>query len=239
MPLRFAFLLFEEHPWGRELLRVLIERGYEPELIVQEISEVSAVERERSLANLGGHCLAPRVVEQVRERIIPVWYVHNLNSDFCGELLAADPPDLLVMGGARIARETILEIPRIATVNAHPGLLPGLRGHSTVGWALYKDLPQGVSIHFVDTHIDEGDIILRRELPVQWGDTHEKINERVATLAGEMMAEVFGYFERGAVPRAPQERSQGETLPPIPDEVLAEGKRRLAEGTYSHFAHGA
>ena len=236
MPLRFAFLLFEEHPWGRELLRGLIERGYEPELIVQEISEVSTVERERSLARLGGHCLAPRVVEQARERIIPVWYVHNLNSDFCGELLAADPPDLLVMGGARMARETILEIPRIATVNAHPGLLPELRGDSTVGWALYKDLPQGVSIHFVDTHIDEGDIILRRELPVRRGDTFEKINGRVATLAGEMMAEALGYFERGAVPRTPQDRSQGETLPPIPGEMLAEGKRRLAEGTYSHFA---
>ena len=100
MPLRFAFLLFEEHPWGREMLRGLIERGYEPELIVQEISEVAAVEREKLLARMGGQCIAPRVVEQVRERVIPVWYVHNLNSDFCGELLAADPPDLLVMGGA-------------------------------------------------------------------------------------------------------------------------------------------
>jgi len=239
MPLRFAFLLFEEHPWGRELLRSLIEHGYEPELIVQEISEASAVERERSLACLGGRSLAPRVVEQVRERIIPVWYVHNLNSDFCGELLVADPPDLLVMGGARIVRETILEIPRIATVNAHPGLLPELRGSSTVGWALYKDLPQGVSVHFVDTHIDEGDIILRRELPVRRGDTFEQINGRVAALAGEMMAEALGCFERGAVPRIPQYRSQGETLPPIPDEMLAEGKRRLAEGTYSHYAPGA
>ena len=32
------------------------------------------------------------------ERIIPVWYVSSHNSDFCGELLAADPPDLLVDG---------------------------------------------------------------------------------------------------------------------------------------------
>jgi methionyl-tRNA formyltransferase len=239
MPLRFAFLLFEEHPWGREMLRGLIERGYEPELIVQEISEVAAVEREKLLARMGGQCIAPRVVEQVRERVIPVWYVHNLNSDFCGELLAADPPDLLVMGGARIARETILDVPRIATLNAHPGLLPTLRGTSTVGWALYKDLPQGVSIHFVDTHIDEGDIILRRDLPVRCGDTYEQINGRLAVLAGEMMAETLGYFERGAVPRTPQDRTQGETLREIPGELLAEGKRRLSEGTYSHFAREA
>ena len=111
-----------------------------------------------------------------------------------------------------------------------------MRGTSTVGWALYKDLPQGVSIHFVDTHIDEGDIILRRDLPVRCGDTYEQINGKLAVLAGEMMAETLGYFERGAVPRTPQDRTQGETLREIPGELLAEGKRRLSEGTYSHFA---
>ncbi len=50
------------------------------------------------------------------------------------------------------------------------------------------------------------------------------------------MAETLGYFERGAVPRTPQDRTQGETLRDIPGDLLAEGKRRLTEGTYSHFA---
>jgi methionyl-tRNA formyltransferase len=236
MSLRYAFLLLEEHPWGREMLRVLLERGYEPELIVQEVSELAGVEREKFLARMSGHCLAPRVVEQVRERVIPVWYVSSHNNDFCGELLAADPPDLLVLGGTRILRETILDVPRIATVNAHPGLLPALRGSSSVGWALYKDLPQGATTHFVDTHIDEGDIILRRELPVHRGDTYEKLNGRIATLAGELMAETLAFFERGAVPRTPQDRAAGETLTVIPEDLLAEGKRRLAEGRYSHFS---
>jgi methionyl-tRNA formyltransferase len=235
MSIRFAFLLLEEHPWGREMLRVLLDRGYEPDLVVQEISEAAGVEREKFLARMAGQCLAPRVVEQVRERIIPVWYVSNHNNDFCGELLAADPPDLLVLGGTRILREAILDVPRIATVNAHPGLLPLLRGSSSVGWALYKDLPQGATTHFVDTHIDEGDIILRRELPVYRGDTYEKINGRIATLAGELMAETLGYFERGAVPRSVQDRTEGETFTVIPEDLLAEGKRQLADGTYSHF----
>jgi methionyl-tRNA formyltransferase len=236
MGIRFAFLLLEEHPWGREILRMLMENGYEPELIIQEISEMAGVEREKFLARMAGQCLAPRVAEQVRERVIPVWYVSNHNNDFCGELLAADPPDLLVLGGTRILRETILDVPRIATVNAHPGLLPAMRGSSSVGWALYKDLAQGATVHFVDTHIDEGDIIIGRELPVYRGDTYEKINGRLATLAGELMTETLGYFERGAVPRTAQDRAAGETLTVIPEELLTEGKRRLAEGAYSHFA---
>jgi methionyl-tRNA formyltransferase len=218
------------------MLRVLLDRGYEPELIIQEVSELAEVEREKFLGRMVGQPVAARVAEQVRERVIPVWYVSSHNNDFCGELLAADPPDLLVLGGTRIIRETILDVPRIATVNAHPGLLPALRGSSSVGWALYKDLAQGATTHFVDTHIDEGDIILRRELPVYCGDTYESINGRIATLAGELMAETLAYFERGAVPRTAQERGEGETFTVIPEDLLAEGKRRLAERTYSHFA---
>ena len=122
MSLRYAFLLLEEHPWGREMLRALLERGYEPELIIQEISDVAEA-RTREIPGATGWASdrAPRVVEQARERVMPVWYVSNHNNDFCGELLAADPPDLLVLGGTRIIRETILDVPRIATVNAHPG----------------------------------------------------------------------------------------------------------------------
>ncbi len=236
MPLRFAFLVLEDHPWGREMLRILLARGFEPELVIQEVSELAAVEREKFLVRMAGQPIAPRVAEQVRERVIPVWHVSSHNNDFCGEVLAADPPDLLVLGGTRIIRETILDVPRVATVNAHPGLLPTLRGSSSVGWALYKDLPQGATVHFVDTHIDEGDIIVRRELPVYRGDTYETINGRIATLAGELMAETLAFFERGAVPRIPQDRNEGETFTVISEDLLAEGKRRLADGRYSHFA---
>ena len=49
------------------------------------------------------------------------------------------------------------------------------------------------------------------------------------------MADTLAYFERGAVPRTPQDRTEGETFTVIPEDLLAEGKRRLADGTYSHF----
>ena len=49
------------------------------------------------------------------------------------------------------------------------------------------------------------------------------------------MVETLGFFERGAVPRTPQDRAEGETYTVIPEDLLEEGKRRLADGTYSHF----
>ena len=123
-----------------------------------------------------------------------------------------------------------------ATVNCHPGLLPWLRGSASVGWALYKDLPQGATAHFIDPGIDTGDIIVRRRLPVHRTDTYESLCSRVAILAAELMAETLRLFAEGDPPRVPQERDEGETFKVIPDDLLEEGKRRLAEGRYSHFA---
>ena len=236
MSLHFAFLVLEEHPYGREMLRILLERDFVPSLIVQEVSNVGDVEREKFLARIAGQPVPPRLTQLITGRKIPVFCVANHNDNTCKELLTAESPDILVLGGTRIIKPSILETPRRATVNAHPGLLPWLRGSASVGWALYKDLPQGATAHFIDPGIDTGDIIVRRELPVYHRDTYESLNARVATLAGELMAESLTFLANGEAPREPQDRNVGETFKVIPDDLLEEGKQRLVEGRYSHFA---
>jgi hypothetical protein len=50
------------------------------------------------------------------------------------------------------------------------------------------------------------------------------------------MAEAVISIIEGKAPRTPQDLSLGETFKVIPDDLLAEGKRRLSEGDYSHYA---
>jgi methionyl-tRNA formyltransferase len=233
--LHFAFLVLEEHPYGREMLRVLLDHDLVPSVIIQEVSQVGDVEREKFLTRMAGQPVPPRLTQLVTGRKIPFYCVANHNDATCKELLEAEKPDVLVLGGTRIIKTSILETPRRATVNAHPGLLPWLRGSASVGWALYKDMPQGATAHFIDPGIDTGDIIVRRELAVHRSDTYESINARIATLSGELMAESLTYLANGEAPREPQDRNVGETFKVIPDELLEEGKRRLAEGRYSHY----
>lgn len=236
MNLHFAFLVLEEHPYGREMLRILLERGLIPSLIIQEVSDVGDLEREKFLTRIAGQPIPPRLTQLITGWKIPFYCVANHNDAICKELLEAEKPDVVVLGGTRIIKPSILETPRRATVNAHPGLLPWLRGSASVGWALYKDMKQGATAHFIDPGIDTGDIIVRRELPVYHKDTYESINARVATLAGELMAESLTFLANGEAPREPQDRNVGETLRVIPEDLLEEGKRRLAEGRYSHYA---
>jgi methionyl-tRNA formyltransferase len=236
MNLHFAFLVLEEHPYGREMLKVLLENGLAPSMIIQEVSDVGNVEREKFLNRMAGETVPPRLTELIAGRKIPVFCVANHNDETCRELLLAEQPDVLALGGTRILKPHILTIPPRGTVNAHPGLLPRLRGSASVGWALYKDLPIGATVHFIDQKIDTGDIIISRQLQVYRGDTYEKLNARVAQLAAALMVEALKAMIAGEAPRTPQDINEGETLRVIPDDLLEEGKRRLAEGSYSHFA---
>lgn len=236
MPIRFAFLVLQEHPYGREMLRILIERGFRPGLIIEETSPVADEERQKFLERIAGQPIPPTIADLVAGMGIPYQVVSNHNNSACREMLAAFAPEVVVLGGTRLLRPAILAIPRRGTVNAHPELLPWLRGSSSVGWALYKDLPVGSTTHFVDSGIDTGPIIRQRQLPVYRHDTYESINCRVLTLAGELMAETLVLFAAGEVRATPQDPTIGETLRVIPPELLAEARARLAQGRYSHFA---
>jgi methionyl-tRNA formyltransferase len=205
-------------------------------MIIQEVSAVGDEERKKFLTRIAGQPVPPRLTELITGKNIPVFCVSNHNDEFCQKLLSADKPDLLVLGGTRIIKPNILEIPHLSTVNSHPGILPWLRGSASVGWALYKDMPQGATVHYIDPGIDTGDIITTRQLPVYRRDTYESINYRIAILAGELMAEAVTQIAQGDVSRTPQDLTVGETLKVIPDNLLEEGKQRLEEGSYSHFA---
>lgn len=234
--LHYAFLVLEEHPYGREMLRILLERGFLPCVIIEEVSELATEERRKFLTRIAGQPVPPRIAELIAESNIPCHAVDNHNSPSCCDRLRAYSPDLVVLGGTRILRPPVLAIPPGGTINAHPGLLPQLRGSSSVGWALYKDLPIGSTVHYVDGGIDTGPILLQRQLPVSRGEGYEQIVRRVLTLSGSLMADALELLVRGPVEARPQDTETGETLRAIPPELLAAAKRRLAEGRYSHFA---
>ncbi len=47
MTVRYAFLVLQEHPYGREMLRQLLAAGFEPTLVVEEDSALADEEREK------------------------------------------------------------------------------------------------------------------------------------------------------------------------------------------------
>lgn len=85
MPLHFAFLVLEGHPYGREMLRILLDRGFRPGLVVEEHSPLGDEERQKLLTRIAGQPLPP--AELVDASSIPRQEVGNHNDSACQELL--------------------------------------------------------------------------------------------------------------------------------------------------------
>lgn len=73
-------------------------------------------------------------------------------------------------------------------INIHPALLPKYGGKGMYGQYVHESVLQagevesGITIHYVDEHYDNGDIIFQTACPVLEGDTPETLAQRIHTL---------------------------------------------------------
>jgi len=144
-------------------------------------------------------------------------------------------PDLGVLGGTRIIKKSILEIPRDGMLNSHPGLLPDVRGSASPAWSVYYDIPIGSTCHFIDPNIDTGDIVGRRVIPVHRGDTYEKLCWLTLVEAGTLMTEAVTAWKNNALTRTPQGESKYPTFKVPPAEVMEVVFQKLRDQTYKYY----
>lgn len=97
--------------------------------------------------------------------------------------------DLVVLAGFLWKIPTILleAFPR-RIINIHPALLPKHGGKGMYGNRVHeaviknKEAESGITIHYIDDHYDEGDIIFQERCPVFDNDDAESLASRVHTL---------------------------------------------------------
>jgi methionyl-tRNA formyltransferase len=233
----FAFLVLEEHPYGREMLMQLLEAGHVPSAVIEETGPVADEERDKFLERIRGHRVAPTFDTLLEGRDVQRHKVPHHNKQECREILTELGPDLGVLGGTRIISRGILRIPRDGMLNSHPGLLPEVRGSASVAWSIYYDIPIGCTCHFIDPNIDTGDIVLKRVIPVHRGDTYELLCWKTLVAAGTLMAEAVGMWKQGRITRTMQGASDLPTFRVPPPEIMEVVRRKLSEGTYGYYAN--
>jgi formyltetrahydrofolate-dependent phosphoribosylglycinamide formyltransferase len=97
--------------------------------------------------------------------------------------------DLIVLAGFlwKIPEELIQAFPK-RIINIHPALLPKYGGKGMYGNYVHeaviagKENESGITIHYVDEHYDNGDIILQVKCPVLKSDTAESLAKRIHAL---------------------------------------------------------
>ena len=135
------------------------------------------------------------VLERARNLGIPSMVFSRedfYKSDKIIQLLTDQEIDLIVLAGFLwLVPDNILQAYSGRIINIHPALLPKYGGKGMYGERVHQavkdsgDTLSGISIHYVDEHYDEGQIIFQATCEVTPDDTPETIAHKVHKLEYE------------------------------------------------------
>ncbi len=108
-----------------------------------------------------------------QERGVRVFQLPGLKSEEARAAIAGLGCDLGIMAYVlQFAPQEFVRVPRYGTIQFHPSLLPHYRGPSSINWPIIRgDSHTGLTIFRPTDGLDEGPVILQREVPIRPDDT--------------------------------------------------------------------
>ena len=213
------------HP-ALEVAAVILAHGQSPNRQSQRRRKWKKILRIGALGALNGIRMRAWFRDSDAEDIAAVSSRHGvplLESDFVNcertrELFREARADLgLSLGNGFIGR-SVFSIPRLGMINIHQEILPRFQGAHSILWPIHEGLKEtGFTIHQIDDHIDTGEILYQRVLPLEFRrrleDTVRVNHRRVAELVPAAMAEVCAHYEALRLAARPQMRGRSYTTP--------------------------
>ena len=130
---------------------------------------------------------------------IPVLQPSGIRTEeFLKELAALNPDLICVAAYGKILPKAVLELPRFGCLNVHASLLPKYRGAAPINWAIARgEAVTGITIMQMDEGMDTGDILLTREIPIDYDDTGETLTEKLSLAGAELLLQTIAELKKG------------------------------------------
>lgn len=172
--------------------------------------------------NRGMKLFPTPVKECAMSHDIPVFQPAKLRDGTALAQIEAWGPELIVVAAyGRILPDDILSYPVKGCINVHSSLLPKYRGAAPIHWSILNgDEETGVTIMYMASELDAGDLILQKSTPIDPKETAEELTGRLAHLGGDLLVEAVAQIQNGTAVRIPQEHEK-HTLAPMLSKALS------------------
>lgn len=122
--------------------------------------------------------------------------VKDVNSDEVRDFIKSKNPQLVVVSGAPLLSQQIIEVAEGRIINLHPGFSPQYRGRYGCFWPIYNREPElvGATVHYVDSGIDTGAILIQKKVDYYTNDTLKIITYRQHRLGGDLLKKCLARF---------------------------------------------
>ncbi len=186
-----VLLICGDHPRHRFIANLLIENNLLTSLIIEEresfIPTISP-DYSKKIADLHDLHFKKREEAEIEifgnimfefKNILKI-KSNEINSSVCHDFVNQQKPDVVITCGCGILTSQTLNIFPKETWNIHGGLSPWFKGAITHFWPSYFLKPQftGVTIHYITTKIDAGNIIHQTPAVLIKDDGLHKLSSR-------------------------------------------------------------
>ncbi|NLK62260.1 MAG: methionyl-tRNA formyltransferase [Fusobacteria bacterium] len=151
---------------------------------------------------------------------IPVYQPENINNDEIFEILKSINPDIIVVVAyGKIIPKKIIDLPKYGIINVHASLLPKYRGASPIQSAIINgDKVTGVTIMYIEEGLDEGDMILKREVIIDETDNFMSLHDKLKIVGADTLLEALENIFKGNLNIIKQNHNEATFVKPIKKE---------------------
>ena len=111
---------------------------------------------------------------------------------FRKQLLKLNPDIMIVASWSEKIDKKTFDMPKTATINIHPSLLPKYRGPNPYVQVIKnREKKSGVTIHLMDEKLDSGAILDQREVEITPADTGKELKSKTALIARGALCELL------------------------------------------------
>ena len=142
---------------------------------------------------------------------LPVYQPSNFKDQEVLDQIRSHGADLCVMAYVIIfVPEGARDIPTHGSICFHPSLLPLHRGPSSINWPIIcGSTKTGLSIFYPNDGLDEGEILLQKEVDIAPDDTLGDVYfKKIFPLGLDACVEAANLIESGNAPKTPQDDSK-------------------------------
>ena len=120
--------------------------------------------------------------------------------EFLSELEKMNLDLIISIAAPTIFRQELIDLPRFGCINIHHAPLPRYRGMMPNFWQLlHGEKMVGLTIHKINPKIDEGEIILQKQIPVNPEESLDALIKRTKQQGAHYMVEAIEMMRNGSV----------------------------------------
>lgn len=164
--------------------------------------------------------LQPTLVKQLAmAHQIPVIQKDNIKKDY-QDILDYQPDLIISAAYGQIIPKAILEAPRLGCINVHASLLPEYRGGAPVHQAIIDGKDEtGVTIMYMASKMDAGDMLSSRRIPILKTDTVGSLYQKLTNLGASLLKDTLPDFFNGHIQPMKQDETKVTFAPTITREM--------------------